>query len=193
MVASSSLLLFILGVLLCSRTLLLSWVSCALCWTLFFGLRNTWILGFGHTCLLTFGRRWLTGLLHLLLLGLWCALLLILMLMGRHVPGAGTSGGDQWRHHEDTMRKVPYISSHLPHQGVFSTSIQGWLTASANKLLICLYYDFFHHLPSVLLWVFLSSFLWVTIICWLNQLRSMVYEPKYCSTNFEGPVSIERT
>lgn len=32
--------------------------------------------------------------LHLLLLGLWCALLLILMLMGRHVAGTDEAGGD---------------------------------------------------------------------------------------------------
>lgn len=87
--AGPSSLLFAFRVLMGRRALLL---RSALRRALFLSLRSTWILGFGHTCLLTFGRRWLTGLLHLLLRCLWRALLL--MLMGRHAPGEAESGGD---------------------------------------------------------------------------------------------------
>lgn len=158
---------------MCRRALQLSWVSCAPCWALFFGMRNTWILGFGPTCLLTFGRRWLTGLLRLLLLDLWCALLLILMLMGRHVPGTGKSEGDQWKHHSDIMRKAPYVASHLSHQGVFSSNIQGWFIPSANELLFWLYYDnFSHHLPFVLLWVAIFFiFMWTLYLLVLPRIN----------------------
>lgn len=65
---SRALHLLALGGLLGRGALLLGRDGCALGWALLLGLGRTGLLGLGCTCLLTFDRWWLTGLLHLLLL-----------------------------------------------------------------------------------------------------------------------------
>lgn len=81
-----TLLLFMLGGLLGQGALLLGRDGCALGWALLLDVGSTWILGLGCTRLLALAGWWLTGLLHLLLLGLLGQgqLLLLLLLLVRH-------------------------------------------------------------------------------------------------------------